>query len=117
MIFRAYDKNGNEQIDEQEFFDALIGVLPSGRLRLVNEAYESLDTNQDQSLSLDEVKNRFEPARHPDVKAGLKTVEEVKFEFYNLFTSLHSANKNFKNDRTVTPADFQSYHQLISTTF
>lgn len=47
MIFRAYDRNGNEQIDEQEFFDALIGVLPSGRLRLVNEAYESLDTNQD----------------------------------------------------------------------
>jgi len=45
MIFRAYDKNGSGQIDEQEFFDALVGVLPSGRLRLVNEAYESLDTN------------------------------------------------------------------------
>jgi len=71
MIFRAYDKDGSGQIDEQEFFDALVGVLPSGRLRLVNEAYESLDTNQDQSLTLDEVKSRFEPSRHPDVKAGL----------------------------------------------
>lgn len=45
MIFRAYDKNGNDQIDEQEFFDALIGVLSTGRLRLVNEAYQSFDTN------------------------------------------------------------------------
>lgn len=83
----------------------------------MNEAYQQLDANRDQQLSLDEVKERFEPSRHPDVKAGVKTVEEAKFEFYNLFTSLHSANKNFKNDRTVTLADFQSYHQFISTTF
>jgi len=93
-----------------------VGVLPPSRLRIVNEAYELLDTNQDQNLSLDEVKNRFEPSRHPDVKAGLKTAEEIRFEFFNLFTSLHSANKNFKNDRVVTLADFQSYHQIISTT-
>jgi hypothetical protein len=28
MIFRAYDKNGNEQIDEQEFFDAQLVFCP-----------------------------------------------------------------------------------------
>jgi hypothetical protein len=49
-------------------------------------------------LSLDEVKAKYESARHPDVLKGLKTADEAKFEFYNLFTSLHSANKGFKND-------------------
>ena len=58
--------------------------------------------DQDGVLSLDEVKSKFEPARHPEVIANLKTVEEARFEFFNLFTTLHSANNAFKNERSVS---------------
>jgi hypothetical protein len=84
----------------------LIGALSSSRLRLVNEAYHQIVSNPDSVLTLDELKARFEPSRHPDVKAGLKTVEEARFEFFNLFTSLHSTLKNFKNERSVTLNEF-----------
>jgi hypothetical protein len=34
---------------------------------------------------LDEVKEKFDPSRHPEVKSGQKTIEEARFEFYDLF--------------------------------
>lgn len=45
----------------------------------------------------------------------IKTTEEARFEFYNLFTSLHSANKGFTDDKIVTPVDFMEYHQIANT--
>ncbi len=115
MLFKAFDRNGDDQISCAEFLNALVGELSPDRARLVEEAFASLDANQSGSLDLDEVKARFDPARHPDVKARLKTVEEARFEFFNLFTNLHSTNKNFTNDREVTLHDFLEYHQYLST--
>jgi hypothetical protein len=69
-----------------------------------------LDQDNSGSLELDEVKTRFDPTRHPDVRANVKTVEEARFEFLNLFTSLHSTNKGFKNEKSVTLEDFYEYH-------
>ena len=94
-----------------------MGQLNKVRTRLVNEAFNALDADQDGVLSLDEVKSKFEPARHPEVRANLKTVEEARFEFFNLFTTLHSANNSFKNERSVSLQDFLEYHQFISTQF
>jgi hypothetical protein len=76
----------------------------------VTEAFKSLDNNNNGLLELDEVKGKFDPSRHPDVRSNIKTVEEARFEFFNLFTTLHSANKGFTNDRTVTLQDFLEYH-------
>ena len=97
--------------------NTLIGELSPYRRRLVEEAFQWLDANKSGTLDLDEVKGKFDPTRHPDVKARIKTVEEARFEFFNLFTNLHSANKGFTNDREVTLADFMDYHQYISTQF
>jgi hypothetical protein len=90
--------------------NTLTGVMSLYRNRLVEEAFEWIDTNRSGTLDLDELKGKFDPSRHPDVKARLKTVEEARFEFFNLFTNLHSANKGFTNDREVTLSDFMDYH-------
>jgi len=87
-----------------------VGKLNSVRSRLVNEAFQALDVNQNGALSLDEVKQKFDPVRHPDVRANLKTIEEARFEFFNLFTTLHSANNSFKNEQSVSLQDFAEYH-------
>lgn len=117
MLFRAFDKNDDNLISFDEFINYLVGELSESRLRLVKEAFQKLDLNRNGYLDLDEVKNQFDPTRHPDVKAGVKTTEEARFEFFSLFTSLHSANKNFTNSREVTLDDFTQYHQFISNNF
>jgi hypothetical protein len=110
LLFRAFDENKDNEICVKEFMNALIGDLSPYRRRLVEEAFKWLDTNSNGVLDLDEVKGKFDPARHPDVKNRVKTVEEARFEFFNLFTNLHSANKGFTNDREVTLVDFMDYH-------
>lgn len=66
-------------------------------------------------MDLEQVKNSFDPSRHPDVLKGYKTTEEAKFEFCNLFTSLHSANKWFRNDTSVKYEDFLEWHTIVNT--
>jgi len=61
-----------------------------------------LDSSNNGYVTLDELKLKFEPARHPEVLSNLRTIEEARFEFYNLFTTLHSANNAFKNERNVS---------------
>lgn len=115
MLFEAFDIDRSGAIDFTELMDVLVGPLSGYRKRLVEEAFHHLDANHNGTLDLDEVKFKFDPTRHPDVMAKVKTVEEARFEFYNLFTNLHSTNKNFTNDREVTLDDFCEYHQIIST--
>lgn len=115
MIFEIYDNLKKNLIDYHKFLSDLIQELPAQRLRLVNEAFNHLDINNNGVLELSEVKAKFEPLRHPDVLSRVKTVEEARFEFHSLFTSLHSANKGFKDEQVVTLEDFIEYHAIVNT--
>ena len=75
--------------------DAILGELSPYRIRLISKAFEKLDANGNGTLELSEVKEKFDPTRHPDVLNGHKTVEECRFEFFDLFQSHHSVEKNF----------------------
>lgn len=81
----------------------------------MQEAFNHVDTNKNGVLDLEEIKLKFNPSRHPDVLRRIKTFEEARFEFINVFTSLHSSNRGFKNDRVVTKADFIEYHTILNT--
>lgn len=115
MVFGIYDLKKECKINYTAFINDLYEELPLVRQQLVLQAFKHLDTNKSGDLSLEEVKAKFEPWRHPDVLRGTKTIEEARFEFYNLFTSLHSANKGFKNETTVTFADFAEWHAIVNT--
>lgn len=97
------------------FLDDLITKMPETRLKLVNEAFDHLDINKNNHLELNEVKDRFCPNRHPDVLSRLMNTEEAKFEFYNLFTTMHSANNFFWDEKRVSRDDFIEYHSIVST--
>lgn len=115
MVFGIYDLKKECRINYTAFINDLYEELPLVRQQLVVQAFKHLDANKSGDLSLEEVKAKFEPSRHPDVLKGIKTVEEARFEFFNLFTSLHSANKGFKNETTVTFADFAEWHAIVNT--
>ena len=115
MIFDIYDKVNTGYITYQIFLNDLYTELPQYRLKLVQEAFKHLDTNKNGVLELNEVKGKFHPKRHPDVLNRVKTTDEAKFEFYNLFTSLHSANKNFRDSKVVTLEDFTEWHTVVNS--
>lgn len=80
-----FDRNRDGTINFEEFLSAILGDLNPTRLSLVKQAFAKLDLNSNGTLEIDEVKEKFDPSRHPDVKAGTKTVEECRYEFYDMF--------------------------------
>ena len=44
------------------------------RERIVIDAFKHIDQNGDGKLSLEEIKQRFDPSNHPDVVKGIKNV-------------------------------------------
>jgi len=91
-LFNVFDSSGDGQISFDEFLTALCGELNPIRRRLVKEAFEKLDANSNGTLEIEEVKNNFDPTRHPDVIAGTKSAEQARFGFFEMFTSFHNAN-------------------------
>lgn len=78
-LFNVFDTSGDGQISFDEFLTALCGEVSPLRKRLVNEAFDKLDANGNGVLEIEEVKNAFQAARHPDVISGLKTPEQCRF--------------------------------------
>ena len=68
-------------------------------------------------MSLDEVKSKYDASRHPDVKSGLKTIEEARFGFFEMFTSFHNASNGFNGDKEVSMDEFMEYHQYLNVSF
>jgi hypothetical protein len=65
-------------------------------------------------LEIDEVKQKFDPSRHPDVKASVKTLEECRYEFFDMFQTHHNVEQSFKPDKSVSMQEFLAYHQFVS---
>lgn len=115
MIFGIYDFDRKCQINYQAFLADLYEELPQVRCQAVEEAFKHLDVSGDGRLDMNEVKVCFTPSRHPDVLKGIKTVDEVRFEFFNLFTTLHNANHSFNTEAEVTAEDFTEYHTIVNS--
>ena len=116
-LFNVFDRNGDGEITFEEFLTALCGEMSDLRKRLVREAFEKLDENGNGTLELNEVKSKFDPTRHPDVKSGLKTVEEARFGFFEMFSTFHNASTGFSGDRSVSLEEFMEYHQYLNEQF
>jgi hypothetical protein len=95
--------------------DAILGELNEIRKRLVVLAFHKLDENGNGVLEVDEVKFKFDPTRHPDVKNGQKTAEECRYEFFDLFSTHHNVSQSFKPDKSVSLEEFLQYHQFVSS--
>lgn len=115
MLFGIFDLEKHCQLDYNVFLRELYGDLPQNRQQLVLQAFDHLDANKNGALELSELKDVFNAQRHPEVVKGVKSADEVRFEFQNLFTSLHSANNNFNVEAAVSMNEFMEWHTILNT--
>ncbi len=113
-LFKAFDLNGNGEIDFDEFIRVVVGPMNQFRTQLVRKAYKKIDYNGDGVLDINDIKGKYDASKHPDVKSGKKTQDEVLKEFLETFEMHHNVMHGSKSDGLVTPDEFIEYYTNIS---
>lgn len=52
--------------------------------------YKKIDVNEDGVLDINDIKGKYDGSKHPDVKSGKKTEDEVLKEFLETFEMHHN---------------------------
>jgi Ca2+-binding EF-hand superfamily protein len=113
-LFKAFDLNGNGEIDFDEFIRVVVGPMNLFRTQLVQKAYRKIDFNGDGVLDIRDIKGKYDASKHPDVKSGKKTEDEVLKEFLETFEMHHNVMHGTKSDGIVTLDEFIEYYTNIS---
>ena len=92
MVFTAFDRDGSGEIDYDEFVRGVRGSMNPFRQKIVKTAFTQLDRDGSGVIDLNDIKGVYNASRHPDVKSGKKTEDEVLGEFIETFEVHHQFN-------------------------
>jgi Ca2+-binding EF-hand superfamily protein len=108
-IFQSFDEDRSGFLDWREFMSLVKGQLNPVRKQIVDEAFDLLDISGNGVVDAEDLKERYRTFAHPDVRAGIRTEEEVFSEFLENFDVLCS-------DASVSKVEFQKYYESMSAT-
>ena len=81
-LFKAFDIDQSGSITYDEFIRVVVGPMNQFRTQLVTKVFQKIDFSGDGTLDKEDLKSRYDASRHPEVKSGKKTEEEVLKEFH-----------------------------------
>lgn len=107
-----YDKTGLLEFDE--FIRAIRGPMNPGRQKIVLQAYDVLDRDDNGWVDINDIKGVYSADRHPDVIGGKKTEDQILQEFLETFETQHAMRNNGTPNYVVTKDEFIEYYNNIS---
>ena len=110
-LMKAYDLDGDGQINFSEFMNGLKDELTGRRLNMVKKAFSILDTDPTgkPGISVSDIMNIYDVSMNPDFLEGRKTKEQILADFLNNFDGVRG-----NNDGHVTWEEWYDYYQDIS---
>uniref|UniRef100_A0A1A9W9J8 EF-hand domain-containing protein n=1 Tax=Glossina brevipalpis TaxID=37001 RepID=A0A1A9W9J8_9MUSC len=109
QLFSSFDEDASGTIDMTEFLLKLRPPLPQCRLDIIDQAFIKMDKDEDDLITIDDLKNVYSVKENPKYQSGEKTEDELLTEFLNNF----EGNRG-NNDGTVTKEEFVNYYATIS---
>lgn len=109
IVLDYFDKSGDGLVDLTEFMVGIRGKLSEKRAKVVNEAYDKLDSTKDGVVTSEDILHVYDTSSHPKVISGEKTKEEVLTEFLQTFES-----KSQNKDGIITRDEFREYYNDMS---
>jgi len=114
-LFNSFDADHNERIEYNEFLQSIAGALNKYRLQLVERVFDKLDSDNEGSISLEEMFSVFDPYRHPDVTTGKNDPEGAMSEFKDTFEVYHNVLHDYDSSAKVSRGEFTDFYTYISS--
>ena len=113
-LFQLFDLNNDGKISYDELLRGVVGEMNNFRRGFVQKAFTKLDRNRNGVIELDDIVGVYSAKRHPDVRSGKKTEEEVLSEFLETFELHYSLLHPGSKDKCITFDEFVEYYNNIS---
>jgi len=112
-LFNLFDRNRNNEIDYNEFLRIMKGEMSERRKALVRQVFSILDANKSGVIEIQDLKNKYNMRKNPEVLNGKKSEEEAYGEFLQTLEYHFNIYKG-KLDRKITFEEFIEYYNNIS---
>ena len=106
------DSNGTISYDE--FLRSIRGPMSMARKKIVAQAFKKLDKDGNGWIDINDVRGVYKADKHPDVKSGKKTEDQILQEFLETFETAHAMRNNDAPNYVVTKEEFDEYYNNIS---
>jgi len=107
VVMKAFDRDGDGNVDFEEFLKVMRGKMSKRRRELVLLAFDILDIDKSGRVTTDELASHYDVTLHPDVVAGILTEEEALMEFSAVWDGTD-------RDGVVTRSEFLDYYADVS---
>jgi Ca2+-binding EF-hand superfamily protein len=114
-LFRVFDKNGDGTMSYEEFLGEVRGSMSQKRIDLCLLAYEKIDADNDGNMSVEEILKSYDATKHPDVKSGKRSEQNVIVEFMETFEAHHGMYNDGDRNAPITHTQFLDYYTSISS--
>lgn len=101
-LFSYFDVDSSGTISYDEFLRSIRGPMNMARKKMVSQAFKKLDRDGNGWVDLSDIKGVYKADRHPDVKSGKKTEDQVLQEFLETFETAHAMRNNNAPNYVVT---------------
>jgi Ca2+-binding EF-hand superfamily protein len=113
-LFKIFDRSNDGSIDYEEFLRGVRGEMNEFRKGFCMKAFASMDTDKSGVLDIDDIRQRYNAKKHPDVIAGKKTEDEILYEFLDTFETHHSDKVEDARDGKVSKSEWIEYYNNVS---
>ena len=115
-IFQIYDSNQTGNINYDILLNNLIGQMNERRLFTIKKVFDTFNKNENGEVLLSEIKQKYNPSRHPDVINEKKNQEEVYGDFLDKLEIFREYNDNLKGNfsKAMNFNEFTMFYNEIS---
>ena len=120
-IFGLFDNNNEKQINSASEYKikydlllkSIIGNISIKRRALIQKVFDSFSRDKNGKILISDMKNRFNPSRHPDVLKGSKTENKILGEFLDFLEIFREYYNNLHGGYTFNMV-FQEFLEFYS---
>jgi Ca2+-binding EF-hand superfamily protein len=113
-IFSSMDLFRTCFINYDEFMQRLRGYLNPFRQSVVEKAFYSIDKFKKNQVDYFDICEAYDASKHPMVKSGKESIENIYNEFLNSFQMNHSISALNKSNFIITIEEFIEYNEYLS---